>query len=250
MSSFAIRRLTENPFLLTTTILALSSWITAFGGACTLKVLNGAWWVMIYEFGIILGCMTLFLRGSILLHRHAVLTLLASSIPLLTIQIDYVIQYNKPVSIKDSANAYAGGYIGLVVVQYLWVLVFGSDSQSRLGRLAQARTPIHSPDPAYHYNHSKHEPLSENLKKTFVNDGPPQAMVPSSTSQTLMMPATEYPERVKALHAYIANPDDPTELSFAAGEILEVADQTGNWWQARNSQGQTGIVPRNYFLDS
>ncbi|KAJ7173172.1 hypothetical protein C8R46DRAFT_990971 [Mycena filopes] len=52
--------------------------------------------------------------------------------------------------------------------------------------------------------------------------------------------------RAQALHAYKGSPVDPNELSFAKGEILEIEDQEGKWWQARKADGTFGIVPSNY----
>lgn len=63
------------------------------------------------------------------------MAILASSIPLLTIQVDYVIQYTKANIPKSAATAYVSGYIILLAVQYSWILVFGSDQSTFLGRL-------------------------------------------------------------------------------------------------------------------
>lgn len=45
----------------------------------------------------------------------------------------------------------------------------------------------------------------------------------------------------RALYAYSASPDDPNEVSFMKGEILEVVDATGKWFQVRTPAGITGV---------
>ncbi|KAI5449246.1 Transmembrane osmosensor [Naganishia albida] len=55
-----------------------------------------------------------------------------------------------------------------------------------------------------------------------------------------------YTMRAKALYAYTASPDDPNEVSFAKGEVLDIMDNSGKWWQCRNQNGQVGICPSNY----
>jgi SHO1 osmosensor len=37
-----------------------------------------------------------------------------------------------------------------------------------------------------------------------------------------------------------ASADDPNEISFTKGEILEILDKSGKWWQAKRADGSTG----------
>ncbi|KJE98142.1 hypothetical protein CAOG_08154 [Capsaspora owczarzaki ATCC 30864] len=51
--------------------------------------------------------------------------------------------------------------------------------------------------------------------------------------------------RARVLYDYSANSDD--ELSLAAGEILSISsDAQGDWLEATNQDGMTGLVPSNY----
>ncbi|KAI8069860.1 uncharacterized protein B0P05DRAFT_551197 [Gilbertella persicaria] len=220
MARLSPRRLIQKPFLLITSILALGGWSIAFTGACMLKVLHGAWWVIVYQFCIVIGHMLIFMAGSMDHYRIAMMAVLASSIPLLTIQVDYVIQLTKAmVSKTPSANAYVSGYMILLVVHYAWIIVIGSDKTTWLGALGQAEDIR---------NDCRIEP------EFFAE-------------KTIQQEPYEFTERVRALHTYNASIQDPNELSFEKGELLEIVDRKGNWWQARKSNGTIGIIPSNYF---
>jgi hypothetical protein len=39
-----------------------------------------------------------------------------------------------------------------------------------------------------------------------------------------------------------ADPDDPNELSFSKGDIFDIIDKTGRWWQAETEDGTRGSM--------
>ncbi|KAI8809211.1 hypothetical protein BJ742DRAFT_241161 [Cladochytrium replicatum] len=81
----------------------------------------------------------------------------------------------------------------------------------------------------------------------YTTGGPTTSMPAPSGSQ----PAGGVLLRATALYPYTANAEDPNEISFSKGDVLEVLDNKGKWWQARRTSRDgstvTGIVPSNYL---
>ncbi|KAE9386305.1 hypothetical protein BT96DRAFT_928277, partial [Gymnopus androsaceus JB14] len=74
-------------------------------------------------------------------------------------------------------------------------------------------------------------------------DGSADSFAACNTKQ----PNTYYGLRAKALYAYSKSPDDPNEISFYKGEILNILDRHGKWWQAEKADGTAGIVPSKFL---
>lgn len=267
MVQFSGEHLTENIFLLVTTVFALAAWVIGFGALCAMGVTGSAWWIMIFELLLVVGIIFLILTNTFIQYRLVVLAFLAVSISYLTDQLAVAVPLSTGWTYQDvraPAGAYAAGYIILIIIQILWVFVFGSDPQSYFGQFGHhgglnsvQQQPHNNGAPAaaagavggYAAGNaaSNDAPIEMTQDKTAyegaVNNQSPTMTHPSMATS----PVLEYSERVEALHEYRANPEDPTELSFDRGDILEIVDRRGNWWQARKADGSTGIIPSNYF---
>ncbi|CEP16031.1 hypothetical protein [Parasitella parasitica] len=266
------RRIADNIFLLTTIAGALIAWLIAFIGACIFRrgISGGAWWIVVYELLLIMAISATLLTNTYTHYRMMILTFLAASIAMLTLQLDYALPTTKfTPGYRNGAGAYAAGYIILIIIEFLWVIVFGSEPESYIGSFApahygnavgvaqqSARQPSSHESQQYEMSGDK-EILAESAGAPYnsysstnnhvVVPTSPQAVTTPVTGADL---STEYKEKVKALHAYQANPEDPNELSFGKGEILDIVDRNGNWWQARKADGTVGIIPSNYFGSS
>lgn len=168
-------------------------------------------------------------------------------------------------------------------LQFLWVMIFGSDPESYIGQYGPSHygNSVGIQHHRQQQPQQQQQAYEMTGEKTILSDPPVQtATTPTTTPATIQEPNSalsasnqvtempqpspvEYREKVKALHACKltllsminqtyqlkidqANPDDPNELSFAKGEVLEIVDRNGNWWQARKTDGTVGIIPSNY----
>ncbi|SAM01504.1 hypothetical protein [Absidia glauca] len=265
MVHFSGENLTENLVLLVTTVVSLAAWVISFGGLCALRVTGASWWVMIFELLLIVGVVCLILTGTFVEYRLVVLAFLAVSVSYLTSELSAAVPLSTMWGYsyqRAPAGAYSAGYILLIMIQIIWVLIFGSEPHSYLGRFGQhgSNSVQHTSGAAAaagaaggfaaaqsHSNNNVNEPIEMTQDKTAYEGQPTHESSGMSHPSMATSPVLEYTERVEALHEYQANPEDPSELSFERGDLLEIVDRRGNWWQARKADGSTGIIPSNYF---
>ncbi|KAJ6479207.1 kinase-like domain-containing protein [Mycena vitilis] len=81
----------------------------------------------------------------------------------------------------------------------------------------------------------------------YSDDPDDYAYGPNNYSNDYADDLCHYPYKAKSLYAYSGSADDPNELSFKKGEILDIVDKQDKWWLARKADGTSGIVPSDYL---
>ncbi|KAF8132174.1 hypothetical protein K438DRAFT_1998590 [Mycena galopus ATCC 62051] len=73
--------------------------------------------------------------------------------------------------------------------------------------------------------------------------------IPSLQEPSQQLQPQSYPRQysVTALHDYLADPDDPFEISFSKGDVLDIVDQQGKWWWVIKADGTVGMAPSNFL---
>ncbi|KAF9984899.1 Transmembrane osmosensor, partial [Modicella reniformis] len=236
-------------------------WLITFVAACSIGSSVHLIWVdLFYNLFLFIGTTLAVATQSIHNYRLVILTFIAGSMSLLFMCIDTAMSIRIDFNNLGAKTSAAGaGLIFQSFVLIFWVLYFGAEEDSFAKRTMNGftipRTGINTTG----------SPSSQNTGAVAgamgVNGG---AMAHDATTTThhmqqqqmqqqqdlnavVVVPTMEYAYRARALYTYEANPEDNNELNFAKGDILDIVDNKGKWWQARKQDGTIGIAPSNYL---
>ncbi|KAG5461422.1 MAG: hypothetical protein BJ554DRAFT_6391 [Olpidium bornovanus] len=245
--------LLAKPFFAASALLAGLGWIIAFAGACAAAnaIDSSTWLLLMFDLILLAGILSAFTTDSVEEYRLVILAFSTANVVFLTLQASIVR------SSFSAHQAMGTGFIFIDIVFILWLFAFGAEE----GTTAHQYTAGYGVAlPTSHAKNAFGRPTPGfSQPSSFAASAPTGGMATPG-------PANEYPLKAEALYScelylsfvwldaamrmcglHTANPDDPNEISFAQGEIIEISDNKGKWWQARNSQGVVGIAPSNYL---
>ncbi|KAK9764989.1 Transmembrane osmosensor [Basidiobolus ranarum] len=231
--TFNIRELTTSLFYLLTVFLATFAWIILFVAAIVAGDLGFTWFVVMYLFVLKVILVTAIITASVHHHRLALLVFLTIGIVLCIIDINAFVY-----STASVFQALTAGFILSVIALILWAIAMGVEEETYIHRTLHSYRlggPVRDIESGVRVA----PPMSQN------NVAPPQ--VASHGDYPPLTNNAQYSFRAQALYPYQANPNDPQELSFEEGEVIDVVQPEGKWWQGRRSDGTVGVIPSNFF---
>ncbi|KAG0018594.1 Transmembrane osmosensor [Podila clonocystis] len=220
------------PIFLCTLILYAIGWFITFISACVLG--SGAsllWVIVFYNLFVLLGVTLAVSTDAVHTYRLAIVAYIAGSLSLTFSIINATIG-----SIFAESNAAASGLIFQSLPLIFWITYFGAEEDSLVKRSINSFTVPRTPGA-----------VTSNGVAQGVSSPEQQYQQQQELSSVVVAPAADYAYKARALYSYEANPEDSNELGFVKGEILDIVDNKGKWWQARKQDGTVGIAPSNYL---
>ncbi|KAJ3121273.1 Transmembrane osmosensor [Nowakowskiella sp. JEL0407] len=256
-------RLTSNVKLLAISVVSILGLFFEFIGQIVHQVEVAvpltSWFYLVFYVALIAGINISIINGSINNYRLAAIAFLTTAFVLVILELGVVIYLGTAGSGLKST--------GLIFISFAlipWIFIFGSEPDSlanslnvnapaiampKFGSSAPVNPPVQVPvmNTGVNPHNSVYQPPVTAASPIIM--GSPQTTAP--TSPPLVARNGPAIMSARALYLYQANQEDPNELSFQKGEILEILDNNGKWWHARktNPDGTVvaGIVPSNYL---
>ncbi|KAI9498554.1 hypothetical protein BDB00DRAFT_798464 [Zychaea mexicana] len=127
--NYNLSHVTTNPMVLCSAVLASIGWLVTFIAACVTRLHGASWWIIVYELGLIIVIYVVLTKSLFAQYQLTLLVLLAISIAMLTQLIEMFINRT-----DQASQAGAAGSCILVIMQYVWVFIFGSSEESAIHR--------------------------------------------------------------------------------------------------------------------
>lgn len=247
---FDLDNIIGSPFFLATVSIAAIGWLVAFISSIAANVKDSnfshfAWWAVIYQLFVIVGVTVSIGYESTESYKLALCAFLASALSFTTSTANALIY-----SSEGSQQAAAVGHIFLSITNITWILYFGTTVDAQPHAWVDtfslnkgpavpegARPMSHAPSiyPAGRYGSPYPRTAINNTLQspTTITNLPASPSVAANgnetmsqhrdTMNTVATADLDFKYRAKAIYSYEANVEDPNEISFSKGEVLEVA---------------------------